>query len=137
MDNGIIVVGAPFDDDNGINSGSAYLFNASTGMQIAKLLPADGTAGAEFGFSVAINNGIVGVGARKDNENGVDAGAVYLFDASTSIQLAKLTPNDPEAGDEFGNSVAIDNGILCVGAWKADEFGDNSGAANPEGKFNK
>jgi len=128
-DNGLIAVGAPHDDDNGTNSGAAYLYNASTGVQIAKLLPADGTAGAEFGYSIAISNGIVAVGARMDDENGIAAGAAYLFDASDGTQIAKLTPNDAEASDEFGNSIAIDNGIVAVGAWRADEYGDGSGAA--------
>ncbi|NND94317.1 MAG: T9SS type A sorting domain-containing protein [Flavobacteriales bacterium] len=129
IDNGIIAVGSPFDDDNGSNSGSAYLFDASTGVELAKLLPSDGAANEEFGFSIAIDNGIVAVGAKGDNENGTNAGAAYLFDASTGVQLHKLLPNDGASGDEFGNSIAIDNGIVAVGAWRADEFGDASGAA--------
>ena len=64
LDDGVVAVGTPFDDDNGSNSGSAYLFDAITGAQIVKLLPSDGTANAEFGFSIAINNGIVVVGAK-------------------------------------------------------------------------
>ena len=129
LDNGVAAIGAPFDDDNGTNSGSAYLFDVSTGEQIVKLLPLDGVEGAEFGFSIAINNGIVAVGARADDENGTNAGAAYLFDASTGNQLFKLTPNDAEPNDEFGNSIAIDNDIVAVGAWRADEHGDGSGAA--------
>ena len=129
IDNGVAAIGAPFDDDNGANSGAAYLFDVSTGEQIVKLLPLDDVAGAEFGFSIAINNGIVAVGARTDDENGTNAGAAYLFDASTGNQLFKLTPNDAEPNDEFGNSIAIDNDIVAVGAWRADEYGDGSGAA--------
>jgi len=129
LDNGVAAIGAPFDDDNGTNSGSAYLYDVSTGEQIVKLLPSDGVEGAEFGFSIAINNGIVAVGARADNENGTNAGAAYLFNASTGNQLYKLTPNDAEPNDEFGNSIAIDNDIVAVGAWRADEHGDGSGAA--------
>lgn len=76
LDNGIGAVGTPFDDDNGSNSGSAYLFDASTGLQIVKLLPSDGTENAEFGYSIAIDNGIVAVGAKGDSENGTSAGAL-------------------------------------------------------------
>ena len=129
IENGVAAIGAPFDDDNGINSGAAFLFDVSTGEQIFKLLPSDGEAGAEFGFSIALSNGIVAVGARADNEHGTNAGASYLFDASSGDQLFKLTPDDAEAGDEFGNSIAIDDDIIAVGAWRADEFGDGSGAA--------
>jgi WD40 repeat protein len=129
LDEGIVAVGTPYDDDNGSNSGSAYLFDASTGVELSKLLPSDGVANAEFGFSIAINNGIVAVGAKGDSENGANAGAAYLFDAATGTQLFKLLPNDGAAGDEFGNSISIENGIVAVGAWRADEFGDASGAA--------
>ena len=129
IDDGLIVVGAPYDNDNGTNSGSAYLFDANTGLQLFKLLPEDGVAGAEFGFSVAIKNGLVAVGAKGDSENGTNAGAAYLFDASTGGQLLKILPTDGAPDDEFGNSIDIDDGILVVGAWRADEFGDESGAA--------
>lgn len=126
---GLVAVGVPLDDDNGLNSGSAYLFDASTGLELMKLLPSDGQASAEFGYSIAIDNDIIAVGARGDNENGTMAGAAYLFDASTGLELMKLLPSDGAAGDEFGNSISIDNGVVAVGAWRADEFGDASGAA--------
>ena len=48
-----VIVGARYDDDNGSNSGSAYLFDTTTGTQIAKLLPSDGAADDYFGYSVA------------------------------------------------------------------------------------
>jgi hypothetical protein len=129
MSNGIIAVGARNDDDNGNNSGSAYLINASTGAQIAKLLPSDGAAGDQFGFSIAMQDGVVVVGAPGDVHNGIASGSAYIFDATTGTELLKIVPNDPEAGDEFGNSIAIDNGMVAVGAWRADDLGDGSGAA--------
>ena len=49
------IVGAYRDDDNGEDSGSAYLFDVATGQQIAKLLPYDGAANDRFGYSVAIS----------------------------------------------------------------------------------
>ncbi len=129
IDNGLLVVGAPYSDDNGLDSGAAYLFQASTGAELFMLTPADGAAGDGFGFSVAIAGGIVAVGTPGKGDNGADSGAAYLFDASTGAQIAKLLPSDGAAGDEFGNSIAIDNGIVAVGAWRADEYGDGSGAA--------
>ncbi len=48
------IVGAPVDADNGAFSGSAYLFDTTTGRQIAKLLPDDGAASDWFGISVSI-----------------------------------------------------------------------------------
>ena len=128
IDNDVLVVGAPDADDGGIDSGAAYLFQASTGIELLKFTPTDGAAGDAFGFSVAIAGGIVAVGAPGKDDNGADSGAAYLFDASTGAQLAKLLPGDGAAGDEFGNSIAIDDGIVAVGAWRTDEHGDDSGA---------
>jgi hypothetical protein len=70
------IVGAYTDGDNGCYSGSANLFNASTGQEIAKLLPSDGAAMDFFGQSVAI------VGAYGDNDFGTESGAAYLFDTN-------------------------------------------------------
>ena len=70
------------DDDNGTDSGSAYLFDTSSGAQIAKLLPIDGAADARFGYSIAIDNKVVAVGAFLDDDNGFDSGSAYLFVAS-------------------------------------------------------
>lgn len=129
MSNGIVAVGSRWADDNGANSGSAYLFDASTGTQMVKLLPGDGAAGDEFGFAIAVDGGIVAVGAKRDDDNGPDSGSVYLFDASTGTQLAKLLPGDGAANDNFGESVALDNGIVAVGAHGNDDNGPLSGAA--------
>ena len=129
VDGTIVAVGARSDDDNGPDSGAAYLFDASTGTQIHKLLPDDGAAGDQFGFSIAVNGDIVAVGALLDDDNGQDSGSVYLFSKSTGLQIAKLVAEDGAAGDEFGNSIAIDDGIVAIGAWRDDEYGDGSGAA--------
>jgi len=129
IDDGIIAVGAWRADDNGSDSGSAYLFDAATGVQLFKLLPSDGAAGDQFGISIAIDNGIVAVGAYHDDDNGPDSGSAFLFDASTGAQIAKLLPNDSAESDKFGVSIAIDNGVVAVGAWLDDENGNDSGSA--------
>ena len=49
---GAAIVGAYGDDDNGDYSGSAYLFDTTTGNQIDKLLPSDGAASDLFGLSL-------------------------------------------------------------------------------------
>ncbi len=76
------IVGAYLDDDNGTNSGSAYLFDTTTGRQIAKLLPNDGAAEDFFGTSVAISGATAIVGAYGDDDNGNFSGSAYLFDAA-------------------------------------------------------
>ncbi|MEZ4651863.1 MAG: FlgD immunoglobulin-like domain containing protein [Candidatus Eisenbacteria bacterium] len=115
LSGGVVVVGAPGVDDNGLGSGAAYLFSATTGTQIAKLLADDGLGGDSFGNSVAIDGGVVAVGAMMEDGFAVDGGAVYLFDASTGSQLDKLVPNE-DGNRNFGVAVAMDGGIVVIGA---------------------
>ncbi len=129
IDNGLVAVGAHGNDDNGSSSGSAYVFDALTGAQIAKLLPSDGAAEDSFGFSIAIDNGLVAVGAHGNDDNGSGSGSAYVFDASSGAQIAKLLPSDGAAEDRFGNAIAIDNGIVTVGAYLDDDNGEESGSA--------
>ncbi len=123
------VVGAHFDFDNGNWSGSAYLFDTTTGRQIAKLLPDDGAWGDNFGYSVAISGTTAIVGAPLDDDNGHGSGSAYLFDTATSEQIAKLLPNDGAKENNFGISVAISGETAVVGAWLDDDNGDFSGSA--------
>ena len=125
----IAIVGAPWDDDNGSLSGSAYLFDTTTGRQIAKLLANDGEAGDQFGVSVAISGATAIVGANQDDDNGKFSGSAYLFDATTGRQIAKLLANDGAFLDLFGHSVGISGATAIVGATWDDDNGSNSGSA--------
>ena len=122
------IVGAPYDDDNG-GSGSAYLFDTTTGAQIAKLLPSDGAADDNFGFSVAISGNIAVVGAVFADPTDSNSGCAYVFDATTGQELLKLLPDDGAINDEFGVSVAVSGSTAIVGSFHDDDHGSNSGAA--------
>jgi len=122
------LVGARFDDDGGSFSGSAYLFDVTTGNQIAKLTASDATAGDWFGSSVAISGNTALIGAVADDDRGSLSGSAYLFDVTTGNQIAKLTASDAAEGDVFGSSVAISGDTALVGAWGDDDGGNNSGS---------
>ncbi|MBL4697582.1 MAG: FG-GAP repeat protein [Phycisphaerales bacterium] len=127
-DNGLVVVGAYLDDDDGFDSGSVYIFDANTGAQLSKLHASDASAGDNFGISVAIDDGIIVVGAARNNDNGVRSGSAYVFDAETGAQLAKLLPNDGSSEDLFGLSVATQGGTVVVGVPNDDDNGSQSGS---------
>jgi len=129
IDGTTAIVGAYQDDDNGNQSGSAYLFDTNTGAQIVKLVPSDGASGEFFGLSVAIDGTTAIVGAGRDDDNGFDSGSAYLFDTNTGAQIAKLLPNDGAANDWFGRRVAIDGTTAIVGAYQDDDNGNQSGSA--------
>ncbi len=121
----VTVVGARFDDDNGIDSGSAYVFrwNGSAWLQEAKLSASDGSPGDQFGFSVSISGDVAVIGAFLDDDGGTDSGSAYMFrwNGSRWVQEAKLTASDGAADDFFGLSVAVSGELAVVGAvWDED-----------------
>ncbi len=119
------VIGAVTDDDNGFFSGSAYLFDTSTGSPIMKLLAIDGAAGDFFGDSVGISGNTIIVGAPGKDDLGADSGAAYLFDATTGLQTMKLLPVGGTASQGFGKSVAISGSAALVGSpgWGTNNSG--------------
>ncbi|WP_428308551.1 hypothetical protein [Lacipirellula sp.] len=123
------IVGAYQDDDKGADSGSAYLFNATSGSQLNKLVASDGAAGDHFGSSAAISGNVAIVGAALDDDKGASSGSAYLFNVTSGAQLAKLTANDGAASDFFGASVAISGNVAIVGAYGNDDNGSSSGSA--------
>ena len=73
MDGGTAVFGAPGYDDNGVDSGAAFVFVVSGGVwtEQAKLLPADGAANDSFGQRVAVDGDTVVVGAHKQDPTAI------------------------------------------------------------------
>ena len=130
MSGDLAIVGAPGDDDDGPDSGSAYVFDGSAGWsQVAKLTPSDGTALDQFGYSVAISGDLAVVGAWGDDDSGSASGSAYVFDGSAGwSQVAKLTALDGAAGDQFGHSVAISGNLIVIGAQLEDDSGSDSGS---------
>ena len=119
----IALVGAINDDDHGSGSGSAYLFDVSTGQQIRKLTASNGTAGDLFGVSSAISGNIAIIGSRHGDGTMANSGVAYLFDITTGSEIAILKASDGMANDEFGYSVGISGNTAVVGARKNDGDG--------------
>ena len=128
-----IVVGAFTDGDNGLNSGSAYIFkrNGTSWTQEVKTLPSDGAAGDQFGNSVSISGDYAVMGARYDDDNGSSSGSAYVFKRTGPSweQEAKLLTSDGAADDWFGNKVSISGDYAVVGAFGDDDNGTSSGSA--------
>ena len=79
-----IVVGNERDDDNGNASGSAYIFDAATGAQLAKVLPSDGDVEDYFGISVGMGDGALVVASPFDVDGGIRSGSAYVFELGGS-----------------------------------------------------
>lgn len=77
-----LVVGAPTDDNNGITSGSAYVYRNLQANWIKldqRLLPSDGENGDRFGMSMALDNNTVAIGALNSDGLAKNSGAAYVF----------------------------------------------------------
>lgn len=124
-----VVAGASPDDEKGINAGAAYLFDASTGRQLVKLMAPDGAANDQFGGSVAVSGNLCAVGAPGDDDNGSSSGSVYLFELPSGILKHKFTAADGALDDVLGQSVAMSGNLVVAGApWDANAKGNNAGA---------
>lgn len=121
----LIAVGAPGDDDRGSSSGSVYLFNASTGALVRKIVASDSVTNSGFGIAVDMVGNQVAVGAWGDNGG---AGSVYVFDVTTGAQLGKFVASDAAPVDILGRSVALSGSTLIAGAARDADRGANSGS---------
>ncbi len=109
-----LVVGDPANPTAKIKiAGSAYLFDATRGNEIARLRPKDSFAGNEFGYSVSTWSGLAAIGAPN---LGVGTGSAYLFDLRTGKELFKFTASDAVEGAEFGADIALSDDYIVVGA---------------------
>ena len=124
----IAIAGANGKDDNGLNSGAAYILerDSVTGdwSEKVKLLASDGAQGDSFGSFVSISGDTALVGAGLTDDNGTDSGSAYVFvrnpgDGTWSEQ-AKLLPTDGKAGDKIGLAVSLSGDLAAVGGRLAD-----------------
>lgn len=122
------VVGAPYDTVNGkSHQGSVYVFTRSgnSWSQQAQLFASDGSAGDEFGWSVAVDGDTIVVGADADDVfANTDQGSAYVFTRSGTVwtEQAHLFANDGSGTDRdyFGVSVAVKGDTAVVGAYLDD-----------------
>ena len=134
VDRNTAVVGAPKSDAGGNNSGVAYVFVLDGSWKLqAKLVPKDLGRSDAFGHVVFVRKNTVIVGAPGHTHSEIRfAGAAYVFvrQGERWVEQAKLTPDDAAQSDRFGNSVAMSEDTIVVGAPLHDtDRGADTGAA--------
>src|SRR5713101_978545 len=102
-------------------------------IQQQQLSASDKTVGVEeqFGSGVAISGDTAVVGAPGSDAAGSSSGATYVFTRDAEghwTQGQKLTPSDGATGDLFGNSVALNNDTMLIGARGDSSQGNFAGA---------
>ena len=109
-------------DNSGM--GTAYVFTRDeTGnwSQQQKLIPSDSEGIDAFGFSVALDEDIVAIGAPGDYGTGpydYYAGSVYVFTYDDGIwtEERKLTASDGGAYGQFGSSLSVADETIMIGS---------------------
>ncbi|MBL9139747.1 MAG: tandem-95 repeat protein, partial [Verrucomicrobiales bacterium] len=140
IDDDLVLVGSPRDDEGGSDRGSAYVFRRDAGGinnfgRMAKLAGTDALNNDAFGSSVALSEGLALVGmpfAGFDNQSRWGSAFVFRRNQGGTDAwgfLEKLRPPDSINNDEFGYSVAIDCGIAVIGSRLDDSFAGNAGSS--------
>lgn len=127
-------VGAPGNDDAGLTTGSAYIYEKISFIWLrrATITADDAAAGDNFGWDVAIDDdATLLVGAYRNDEAALDAGAAYVFrrDVATWPQEAKLMASNALQDDCFGYSVALKDDMAIIGAVHDDTGFPTTGSA--------
>lgn len=136
LDANTAVVGAPFADDRGSNSGAVVVYHVtldSNNTQInsleAILHGSDSLPEDAFGSAVAISGDVILVSAPGADTTGINSnsGAVYIFRKTNGnwVQEKKLVPT---ANEGFGAAVAVSGNFAFVGAPENDDVATDSGA---------
>ena len=100
-------------------------------QQQAKLVAEPAFAEDTLGGKVALKNNIAMLGVMRRDDKGKDSGAVVSFEreANTWQQTQIFTAPDAKPGDAFGQSIALTESHLIIGAPRNDALDVDSGAA--------
>jgi hypothetical protein len=119
-----IAIGAP---GAVLNRGSVYVYDLNLRSETLKI----GTfavAGEEFGRAVALEGDRLAVGVPLGNlGGGAESGYVYQRNVVTGAVISLSESGGGAAGDHFGESVALDGGLLAVGIPGDDALGADAG----------
>jgi hypothetical protein len=128
-----LIVGARHADGPPDQCGGAYIFRLEDDqwVQEAHLRASDGASGDEFGIRVGIDGDQAVIGASMRHGIGPGSGGAYIFSREDGqwTQGSLLLPSNPEAGDHFGESVAIDSGRILIGSPRGNGDVPDSGVA--------
>jgi hypothetical protein len=115
----VAVVGAYGAGTLGQNSGAAFVYrhDGTSWIREQRLLASDGGTSDRFGWSVAIQGGLVAIGTHNDGDQGFNVGSAYVFQYTGTKwrQAAKVYPTGLETDGYFGAAIGLGQGTLVVG----------------------
>ncbi len=133
IDGRFAIVGIPTDNpephESAWGDGAAYVFDVVTGEQLYRLTASDAPDvwGLRSGSEVVIDGNLAAINGTTP---AAGPGAAYVFDLTTGKELYSIRPADGHPIDYFGDSLALQNKTLVVGAGGYNNSGlPHSGAA--------
>jgi len=132
MENNLLLIGAPGatpknkgNDSLQRNTGTAYVFTrnpSSNGWELqAELAASDGQAGDQFGLAVAVNEGVLAIGAPPKKHHSYARGSVYVFKPSRSGDW--VTEKTINGDGDFGSSIALVKDLMVIGSPRGGKDG--------------
>jgi len=130
----LALIGAQSDETGTTNnnSGTAYLFNATTGSLLRTFTNPTPGINDNFGHAVAVSGNLALISAAGDangSPSSGGSGAAYLFDTTTGALLRTFTNPTPASSDNFGFAVALSGNRALVSTINDDTAALNAGAA--------
>ena len=93
IEDGLVVVGARYDDGIEDRTGAAYLFQRLpyAWKQAARLFATDGAYGDGFGRGVSVSGDLILVGACGDDDGAPGAGSAYIFSVASALDIPTVS----------------------------------------------
>jgi hypothetical protein len=137
FESGILLIGAPQATVTR-RHGKAYVYELNAAGKFVfrtALTPTDPHDSDAFGASVSVASGVIVIGAP-GNFGSHLTGAAYVFRRNSSgawVQRQRLVATETQVDDRFGAAVAIDKGMIVIGAPQVDVEGLPWGPFTPDG----
>ncbi len=126
-----VAIGAPYNDENGVEAGQVRIYNWNGNNWIQKGMDIEGeTAGDLSGYSLSMPDAnTIAIAAILNDESGANAGQVqvYSWNGSSWIQKGESL-NGETADDRSGISISMpDANTVAIGAHLNDGSGTDAG----------
>ncbi len=125
LNNKYLAIGAWGDDKKSTNAGAVYIYqkNGDEWIFQTKIYASDADYRDKFGYSLAMNDQILAVGAYSNDDINISSGTVYLYSLTNNFNEIKiLRPADAGKYWQFGRSIAISDNTIAIGSFGADNF---------------
>lgn len=121
LDNGLLIISAPYTLDNDPENpryyrqywGSVYVYEVSTGKMLHRLEPSFTTG--SFGYQIEIDDNLIVVAPQFSNGYVRSSPTIFLFDARSGQEIAQLNIPGIKRGTVFPQSLGLSDSHVSVG----------------------